>query len=515
MKVQLAVFLGLVVAAQLISAETSFHMPRNHQKLAEEDDGVLGHESPQTHTRHKKYLSNSAITLGGFIGTVVAPIRVNPGARLQPATGAGSRAGIAVTPISYRPAHRPQNSPSFVPSAFAPSRPDFFGRPATSIFSTTTTMPEMFRPATAADRITLDPGTPSSLPSMPELRVNQLSLVELGEFGALASDASYFGTTGTPVTDPEELKLGMQMFLESHMEKSNYQPEVKAVYRNEAMMTMMYSMTAEVTQHGKPGRHKACVLCFRGTTGSLLDPNWRNNLKSFVIEDDKPAGMKHSYDSLREHVIEAIKEAGGIQGELDLSNLETIFPGGVIIVGHSLGGSMATYAMLDLLDTLNEERGYTDSDAPSSFPRGYFRVLTYGQPRDFSLSSATKVQERLWGVKTRFVSEGDIVPSSPVPLAMSAKNLPPESRFSHTGRAVFLDQVSEPVGETADFVARDAGLDLDFSGNGSGTMFGLAIHTRVNPVEFHLSPHYVIALEAARQALGDRRKLFKIGSAVV
>ena len=124
------------------------------------------------------------------------------------------------------------------------------------------------------------------------------------------------------------------------------------------------------------------MLAFRGTEST---GDWLTNIQ--IIGRDRPYGRVHN------GFYRAYKDVRDVcRQTLEDGNFRHVF-----FCGHSLGGALATIAIVELADT------------PSQYTGGY----TYGQPKTGKKSFRRHFNEHHGDEFFRFVNEGDVVPRVP------------------------------------------------------------------------------------------------------
>lgn len=240
-----------------------------------------------------------------------------------------------------------------------------------------------------------------------------LDVLALGHIGSVLADASYQARAD----DTSGIERHVTKLLEDSpgtLSEGDFQ--IDQVLTNTEADTLMY--TGEVNL----GQRRLGVVAFRGTIGHLAGPNWRNNLMSQVASEDskKANGLWESYKSLQSQALSKITE---MTANEDYDQ--------VLVVGHSLGGAMATYAAMDAIEASDDEQ-IADK----------LVVLTFGQPREYTTDAARTATEKL--KKYRFVMGGDPVPAWPVTGVLQGikklfgKPVAQTVDFMHSGTPVFL-----------------------------------------------------------------------------
>jgi hypothetical protein len=154
--------------------------------------------------------------------------------------------------------------------------------------------------------------------------------------------------------------------------------------------------------------NNACWLAFRG---SQEDVDWSTNLISAVATDCLASnnrsigqcgvGFYASYDALR---------TAGLVRKLAELHATARCPGGFRVVGHSLGGAVASIAAADL-HTLSRDAAPADGLRLPALTAANFRVYTFGEPRSLRWYAADWFQTRV--AKVRWSNWGDPIPASP------------------------------------------------------------------------------------------------------
>lgn len=164
------------------------------------------------------------------------------------------------------------------------------------------------------------------------------------------------------------------------------------------------------------GSQKVCHYAFRGLDISAFKV-LKELKKMHQSQTCQTASGKSMGSCSKAPYVRYLSLRNGILA--DIKSRKSSCRGGIRLIGHSMGGAIASILAAELY--MQDSRAYGKSS-------GYLRVYTFGSPRVFKKSAANNWHKRIWAARWVYQGMGkynDHVPSYP-----SSK-----SGFSHYGQA--------------------------------------------------------------------------------